>query len=116
MESLAADFLVRNGLKILKRNFKSYRGGEIDIVAAESDGTLVFAEVKFRSSKRQGLAEEAVTMRKQRMICAAADYYTSRFRVSADTNVRFDVIAINSQGSGAKIDWYKNAFEYIGRG
>ncbi len=116
MEALAAEFLQREGLSILVTNFKSYRGGEIDIVAAEPDGTLVFVEVKYRSSTERGLAQEAVTPRKQKLVCMAADYYRSRFRVSLDTNVRFDIVAINGSSGNEEITWIRNAFEYTGRG
>ena len=47
-ESLAADFLERQGLKILERNYRC-RFGEIDLVAA-SDAVLVFVEVRARRS------------------------------------------------------------------
>src|SRR3954468_15920101 len=52
-EKLAARFLHRRGYKILYRNFRGRRGGEIDIVCRERQ-TLVFVEVKTRGTEEFG--------------------------------------------------------------
>ena len=49
-ESFAADFLLENGYAILERNYKT-KAGEIDIIASIGN-TLVFVEVKTRSSEK----------------------------------------------------------------
>lgn len=109
-ERLAADFLEKRGCRILKMNYRN-RFGEIDLVGKDGDD-LVFFEVKERRTGQAGSAAEAVTLSKQKKICAVSDTYRFMENVSPDTQVRYDVIAID----GNKINWIKNAFEYIGNG
>ena len=52
-EKLARHFLRRNGYKILYRNFRGRRGGEVDIVCRDAD-TLAFVEVKTRTGEEFG--------------------------------------------------------------
>src|SRR5262249_20566256 len=63
-EDAACRFLRRNGYKILYRNFKDPRGGEIDLVCRDGEA-LVFVEVKTRSSDEFGRPMEAVDRQKQ---------------------------------------------------
>jgi hypothetical protein len=56
---LACRFLRRNGYKVLYRNFRGRTGGEIDVVCRDND-TLVFVEVKTRTSEDFGRPLEAV--------------------------------------------------------
>ena len=109
-ERLAADFLEKRGCRILKMNYRN-RFGEIDLVGKDGDD-LVFFEVKERRTGQAGSASEAVTLSKQKKICAVSDTYRFMEKVSPDTQIRYDVIAID----GNKINWIKNAFEYIGNG
>ena len=109
-ERLAADFLEKRGCRILKMNYRN-RFGEIDLVGKDGDD-LVFFEVKERRTGQAGSAAEAVTLSKQKKICAVSDTYRFMEKVSPDTQIRYDVIAID----GNKINWIKNAFEYIGNG
>src|SRR6266446_6198986 len=66
-EELAARYLRRHGFKILYRNFRGRQGGEIDLVCRDRD-TLVFVEVKTRTSEDFGRPLEAVNRPKQRRI------------------------------------------------
>ena len=97
------------GYYICARNYRC-RFGEIDIIA-HKDNTFVFAEVKLRKSGSSGCAEEAVPFAKQKKICAAADHFRMRFKITEQNGFRFDVITIN-RGAAAH---YENAFQYIGR-
>lgn len=106
MESMAFEFLQEKGIRIINRNF-TCRLGEIDLIGLHK-GTLVFFEVKYRSSVKSGLPEEAVNAKKQNNICRVADYYRMKYHVAENISCRFDVVAI----LGDKISWYKNAFEY----
>ena len=56
-EELAADFLTRRGVKILERNFRC-RQGEIDLIGMDGQ-YLVFVEVKYRKTARNGMPAEA---------------------------------------------------------
>lgn len=108
-EEAAANFLQQNGMKILERNFRN-RQGEVDIIGMH-EGYLVFAEVKYRGSTRQGNPAEAVDFKKQRQICKVADYYRMLHKLGDQTPVRYDVIAMTKE----EITWIKNAFYHIGR-
>lgn len=104
-ENKAAEFLEKQGYKILERNYRN-RYGEIDIIAKDKD-YLVFVEVKYRNSIRDGLPAEAVDFHKQNKITKVAMYYCMQKRISEYEPMRFDVVGI----LGEEITLYKNAFE-----
>ena len=90
-EDRAAEYLVRNGYVILKRNFHS-RFGEIDIIA-EKNNTICFVEVKTRKKSSYVMPGEAVTAGKQRKIILTAEFYLSSYN-SENIACRFDVIEV----------------------
>jgi putative endonuclease len=94
----------RAGLRVLARNWRC-RHGEIDLVAEER-GTLVFAEVRFRSGDGFGGAAESITAAKRARLVAAARLYLMR-RPQADC--RFDVLLLDSLETG-RIRWIRDAF------
>lgn len=106
-EHLAAEYLKLKGYRIIETNYRS-RLGEIDIIARERD-TLVFIEVKARSSRRFGSAKYAVTPTKQRKISMAALDYLKRSGQTG-ARARFDVVAIDSAPGKTDIEVVKNAF------
>jgi len=106
-EQLAVDYLTKQGMRIVERNFRG-KQGEIDIIGYHNQ-YLVFVEVKYRSSEVKGSALAAVDARKQRQICKVADYYRYLHRLGENTMVRYDVIAIQ----GECIQWIQNAFWHI---
>lgn len=107
-EEQAADFLRRQGLKILARNYRT-PVGEIDIVA-RSRKELLFVEVKTRRGTGYGLPQEAVGARKQQQIIRTAQWYLQREKVGS-LQPRFDVVAILCQSDNtAKIVHLPNAF------
>ena len=65
-EELAVRYLKNRGYRILERNYR-IKLGEIDIIARDRN-TLVFVEVKARSSNRFGHPKSAITPQKQRKI------------------------------------------------
>ena len=75
-EDLACEHLVRQGLRILARNYRC-RAGEIDVVA-DDRGTVVFVEVKERGGDSHGTAVEAVTPEKRRRILRAARVFAAQ--------------------------------------
>lgn len=103
-ERLAGKLLEMNGYKILEYNYRC-KMGEIDIIA-EEDGTIVFVEVKYRSSERCGLPEEAVHFHKQQKIIKVARWYNMEHDLY-EKPCRFDVVSI--LGNQYKI--HKAAFE-----
>lgn len=109
-ERLAAEYLKRQGVTILCRNYRSRRG-EIDLIGRDGE-YLVFFEVKERLGPGSGYAAEAVTRTKQRTISAVAEYYLLKNGYGTDTPVRYDVIAIDRD----RTEWIRNAFEHISSG
>lgn len=110
---MACEYLSECGLRVLERNF-SCRTGEIDIIAVQDD-TVVFIEVKTRSSDKYGLPSEAVSKGKQQKIVKTALYYMQKNRL-LDYMCRFDVMEITvDEEDNNRINYIKNAFQYSGR-
>lgn len=135
-EKIAADYLEKEGYKILERNAK-YRDCEVDLICEcyidengnlikrnaknrfvekvhkllkiqplnKGERTIVFVEVKTRYGKEFGSAEEAVTAYKAGRYVTAAKSYLAQKHIS-ETNVRFDIVAIDDEG----IRHIENAF------
>ena len=103
-------WLRRRGLEILDRNVE-YRAGEIDVVARDGD-TLCFIEIKARASGRFGGAVRAVGRRKQRQIAAAAALYLATH--AHDGPCRFDVLAMDADGTAWRYTYLQEAFELGG--
>ena len=89
-EEKGAQFLKRQGYKILCRNFKT-RVGKIDIIA-EHKKEIVFIEVKTRSSLKFGYPEEAVTNRKKKHLFKASQYYLLKSKT--DKPYRYEILAV----------------------
>ncbi len=102
-EIKATDFLKKKKYKILQENYTN-KIGEIDIIA-QKDKTLVFVEVKARSTAKFGRPCEAVNARKQKQIRNVALVYLIQHKIK-DTPVRFDVIEV----LGDDINHIENAF------
>lgn len=102
-ENIAYSYLVGQGYKIIKTNFKNTIG-EIDIIAYDID-TLVFIEVKQRKTATYGLPREAVNKHKQNKIRLVATSYIKKYRLF-DMPCRFDIVEI----LGGEVNIIKNAF------
>lgn len=96
-EEIAADYLQKQGYKLLTKNFKS-KLGEIDLICLDpptgSGQVLVFVEVKTRWSKEFGEPEEAVTPWKIRSIIKTGQYF-SILHPELPEALRIDVVAIS---------------------
>ena len=90
-EIIASNYLKELGYKILHTNYKN-KIGEIDIIARDKD-TLVFVEVKARTSRAFGDPLEAIDERKIFKIHNVATMYLKQTR-QLDARCRFDAIAI----------------------
>ena len=109
-EQLACKFLRGHGYKILYRNFKSRRGGEIDIVCRDGD-TLVFVEVKTRGTEEFGRPIGAIGREKQLRVSKGGLAWL-RLLDNPDVVFRFDVVEVllSSEGT-AKCELVQDAFE-----
>jgi putative endonuclease len=109
-EELAAEFLRSAGCEILRCNYRR-RAGELDIVA-RSNGVLVIAEVRTRTSSTYGGAAASVSRAKQRRITRAASQLLQGSRELALLPVRFDVLVVSDPyGASPAIEWIQHAFE-----
>jgi putative endonuclease len=107
-ERAAERFLKRRGHRILARNFRC-PGGEIDLITLDGR-TLVFVEVKTRSSCDRVDPEQSVGLNKRRHIILAARYYC-RMKSAAGRPCRFDVVAVvDASGSRREIRHIPDAF------
>ncbi len=109
-EALALQHLQRAGLVLVERNYRvargpRARGGEVDLILRDRDGTLVFVEVRARSDAGHGGAAASVGSAKQRRIVLAARHYL--MRLPAPPPCRFDVVALD----GERIEWLRAAFD-----
>ena len=112
-EDAAARFLQREGYKILARG-RRLATGELDLVALDGR-TIVFVEVKTRTSADAGHPADAVDAVKQRKLTRLAVTFMKRHGL-LEYPARFDVVAITwpSDGSRPRIEHFKNAFEAVG--
>jgi len=105
-EAEAAQFLERQGLAIIARNFRTRRG-EIDLIARDGD-TLVFVEVRVRTSRAFGGAAASITSAKRaRMVAAAGAYLV---RLGREPPCRFDAILIDGAGEPT-LTWERDIIE-----
>jgi len=105
-EAAARAMLEDAGLAWLASNV-NYRFGELDLVMRDGD-TVVFVEVRYRSSDRFGGAAASVDFRKRRRLVLAARAWLAGRRGLADAGCRFDVVTV--QGEDLHCDWIPNAF------
>ncbi len=102
-------FLSRQGCTTIARNY-ACSSGEIDLIMADADGSLVFVEVKTRQSEAFAPATAAVNSKKQQKLIRTAKRFLKEFRIS-DRPLRFDVVTVILGASGAPvIQHYPNAF------
>lgn len=89
-EEIATAHLIKEGYKILARNYRSGRA-EIDIIASIEDW-IVIVEVKTRETDKYGNPEESIGTGKINMLAQGAeDFMLDR---DLHNNVRYDVISI----------------------
>jgi len=114
-EKLACKFLRQRGYKVLYRNYRAKRGGEVDIVCRDGD-TLVFVEVKTRTREEFGRPLDAVNAAKRKLIIRGALAWLQLLD-NPDILLRFDVVeVIIAPDSQPRFELVQNAFqlpEYI---
>jgi putative endonuclease len=109
-ESCALAYLQGHGLVLVQRNYRvalgpHARGAEVDLILRDRDGTLVFVEVRSRSSASHGGALASVGAVKQQRIVRAAQHFL--LRQPTLPPCRFDVVALQ----GGQVHWLKAAFD-----
>ncbi len=107
-ERIACRFLLRQGFDILARRYQG-RSGELDIVAFEKE-TLVFVEVKARSSRDFGEPYEFVDWQKQHILRRVAEQFIADNDLGK-YSYRFDIVSVLiPKGSREQVALYRNAF------
>ena len=111
-ESAARDALLRAGLREVASN-ANYRGGELDLVMLDRgrDGdTLVFVEVRYRSSAAFGGGAASVDVGKRRKLVHAAQSFLGQHRQYSNLPCRFDVVEADGDPQAPRINWLRDAF------
>jgi putative endonuclease len=106
-EDTALRHLQQAGLRLVTRNYRTpgRGGGEIDLVMRDTDGTLVFVEVRARSGAGHGGAAASIgAVKRQRIVFAARHYLAHCARPPP---CRFDVVAYDGHG----VTWLRAAFD-----
>ena len=109
-EARALAHLLRHGLVLVRRNYRvaagpRARGGEVDLILRDRDGTLVFVEVRARARPGHGGAAASVGAVKQRRVIFAAHHFLRTYATLPPC--RFDVVAID----GEHLEWLRAAFD-----
>src|SRR5437867_928791 len=109
-ERLAEKFLRKRGYRILHRNFRAKGGGEVDLVLRDiPESTLVFAEVKTRTSDEFGRPAEAVNREKVELIARGARAWL-RLLDRPEVNFRFDIVEVVIGDGEPRINIIRSAF------
>jgi putative endonuclease len=109
-EDKALAHLAGAGLVLVQRNYRvargpRARGGEVDLIMREGDGTLVFVEVRARGDGRFGGAAASIGAAKRQRLVFAASHYLRR--LASPPPCRFDVVAVD----GERVEWLRAAFD-----
>jgi putative endonuclease len=109
-ENLAAAELESRGYAIVERRYRTAHG-EIDIIARDGE-TMVFVEVRRKSTGEFGTAAESVTPSKQRRVIRMAIAYLAMHGLYDRCPVRFDVVGIDDLPDGTpQVTVYAGAFD-----
>lgn len=103
-EDDAKSYLLSNNLSFREQNY-SCKFGEIDLIM-QTGPTIVFVEVRYRSSSTFGGAAASVSLSKQDKIRQTAKHYLVKNRLFDKCPVRFDVVACSNDN----VDWIQGAF------
>ncbi len=108
-ECYAQQYLSKQGLILIERNFHS-RQGEIDLIMLDGD-TYIFVEVKYRKRKEFGGAIAAISASKKKKIKHCITFYLQQAGLNEyNTPCRVDVVALEGDITQPQVTWLKNAF------
>jgi len=107
-EQQAAEYLQAQGLKLLGRNYRT-PCGEIDLIMRDAT-TLVFVEVRYRSSESFCRPEETINTAKQQRLRAAGEHYLQHHPATVAEHCRFDIVTLTGSPDRPVYQWLTNAF------
>jgi putative endonuclease len=102
-EDAAFDYLRKRGLTKIERNYRC-RFGEIDLIMRDAQ-TVVFVEVRQRSSNDYGGALNSIDSRKKRKLLTTARHYIAA--KGEFPECRFDAVLLNGDN---QVEWIRDAF------
>lgn len=107
-ERIAISYLLKNNYQIITCHYQK-KSGEIDVVAVDPEGVLVFFEVKARGGNRFGLPEEAITPVKIQKLIKTAMWFMKEKKIE-NQKFRFDALCVylNYKTRWAKIKHFRN--------
>lgn len=109
-EQIAGSYLRRSGCKVLYRNFRAPKGGEIDIVIRDGE-VLGFVEVKTRTTEAFGRPARAVDREKEALIIRGANAWLNELTLP-EVDFRFDVVEVLlTEGECPKVNHIEGAFQ-----
>lgn len=106
-ENWAASYLQKQGLILIKRNYRC-RGGELDLIMRDKT-LLIFVEVRLRGQNSWANPLESVDYKKQKRLVLAARHYLQQ-AADAWESCRFDVLGLYPHNGGFRPDWLVDAF------
>jgi len=104
-EEIAEKYLQKLGFKIIDRNFRA-RNTELDIVAIH-DNTLIFVEVKTRSTNKFGTPFEQIAYFKLKSLIKAAQHYKITHKNLPDL-MRIDAVSVQFDLKEPKVKHIQN--------
>ncbi len=95
-ESLAQEYLESNGYRVIYKNWRSGRHGEVDLIAyVPQQHRIVFIEVKTRTNLNYGSPIESITETKQRRMRRLAEHFLAAYPdLYPNADVAFDLVLI----------------------
>lgn len=110
-EQSAERFLWSRDIPTIATNYRS-RHGEIDLVSIDGS-TLVFVEVKYRTTSQFGSALLSLRPRQQRRIAQTASVFLTSRPGYTHWHCRFDLIAFDQREDHVQLTWLKAAFNGV---
>ena len=108
-ESIARDYLQKQGLIFLAQNFHS-RFGEIDLIMRDAD-LICFIEVKYRNSHDFGGAGSSISNLKQQKIIKTAQIFMQKSHKLRNHGMRFDALILQQSDDDTTVNWIPAAFD-----
>jgi putative endonuclease len=106
-EKFALEFLQKKGYKLIEKNWRHGKTGEIDIIFLDNND-LVFVEVKTRTKPIAGYAEDDVNSTKIEKLGNLMDLYQGEHEEFSDCFPRLDIVAVEIFGLIPKFRHIKN--------
>jgi len=99
-EDTALAWLLARAYRLVERNYRFGRHGELDLIVEATDGDLVFVEVKTGGSDAAGDPLGWIHGRKQHKIQRIAQAFCVERGIDPNRSMRFDAIAVTTGADG----------------